>query len=140
MSGYRIVFLYHEMESSSLACARIRTLHKDVDKSKQTQISPSVCINGLPYNEIESRAHQNLAQRCRQEHATYQCPAGFLVSPQSAPKPASGAFSMRMRGVGLKNGVPYLQMGLSTLASHVSRRLEDQRTSINQSIARSFFF
>ena len=85
-------------------------------------------------------AHQNFAQRCGQEQATYQCPAVFLVSPQSAPKPASGAFSMQMSGVGLKNGVPYLQMGLSTLASHVSRRLEDQRTSINQSIPRRIFF
>ena len=130
------------MESSSLACARIRTLHEDVDKSKQTQISPSVCINGLPYHEIESSSLACARIRTLHKDAdkSMQPISAHRFSPQSAPKPASGAFSMQMRGVGLKNGIPYLQMGLSTLASHVSRRLEDQRTSINQSIPRRFFF
>ena len=81
-----------------------------------------------------------MAQRYGQEHATHQCPAGFLVWPQSALKPASWAFiSMQTRGVGLKNSVPYLQMGLSTLVSRVSRRPEEKRTSFNQSIPRRFY-
>ena len=33
----------------------------------------------------------------------------FSCLATNAPKPASGAFLMQMRGVGLKNGVPYLQ-------------------------------
>ena len=60
----------------------------------------------------------------------------FFVWPQSALKPASWAFiSMQTRGVGLKNTY---KIELSTLAWHVSRRLEEKRTSFNQSIPRRF--
>ena len=110
--------------------------------SCRTQISPSVCINGpLPRNgilnlscasergtEIWTRAYNLPVPRrfsCLTTKCTQECFWGF--------------FSMQKGGVGLKNGVPYLQMGLSTLVSHVSRRPEEERTSFNLSINRRFF-
>ena len=66
-------------------------------------------------------------------------PQVFLFGQKAHPSQLQVLFSMQMRGVGLKNGVPYLQMGLLTLASRVSRRPEDQRTSFNQLIPRRFF-
>ena len=85
---------------------RIRTSHKDVDKSMHSTSAPLVFLCG-------HKAHQD-------------CFRFFF-------------FSMQMRGVGLKNGVPYLQMGLSTLAWRVSRRPEDKITCFNYSIPRRFF-
>ena len=66
-------------------------------------------------------------------------PQDFLFGHKEHLSLLQGLFSMQMRRVGLKNGVPYLQMGLSTLAWHVSRRPEEQRTSFNQSIPRRFY-
>ena len=94
--------------------------HKIANRSAKTASHTS------KWNPQAQLAHQKVPQRYGQEHATYQCLAGFLVWPQKAPKPASRAFLMQMMGVGLKNGVPYLQMGLSTLATRVSRRPEDK--------------
>ena len=84
---------------------RVRTWHKDVDKSMQPTSAPQVFLFG-------QKAHPSLRQVL---------------------------FSMQMRGVGLKNGVPYIQMGLSTLVSRVSRRPEEQRTSFNLSIPSRFY-
>ena len=78
-------------------------------------ISQSVCINGLPYLEMESESlasHQNVAQRYGQEHATHQCPAGFVVWPQSALKPASGAFYNANERGGLEEWRPILTNGI----------------------------
>ena len=61
----------------------------------KTQISPSICINGLPYHKTESLDIVCAPERSAKmwtRVAIYQCPAGFLIWPQSAPKPASGAF------------------------------------------------
>ena len=66
-------------------------------------------------------------------------PQVFLFDHKVHPRMLLGLFSMQKGGVGLKNGVPYLQMGLSALVLHVSRRPEEQRTSFNQSINRRFF-
>ena len=53
-------------------------------------------------------------------------PQVFLFGYKKAPRPASRTFFNANEGMGLKNGVPYLQMGLPTLAMHVSRRPEDK--------------
>ena len=95
----------------------------------------------IPQNGILSSA-------CASERATKMwtracnlpVPRWFSCLATKRTKTASGFFfSMQMRGVGLKNGVPYLQMGLSTLAWRVSRRPEDKRTCFNYSIPRRFF-
>ena len=100
-------------------------------KRKLAHPSALAASHTTKWNPQTKLAHQNVAQRCGQEYAIYQCPAGFLVWPQSAPRLLQGFFSMQMRGVGLKKGVPYLQMGLSTLVSRVSRRPKEKRTRFN---------
>ena len=107
------------------------------------QNGQSVCINSLPYLEMESSS-----SACASERATKMwtracnipVPRRFscLVTKRTQAC-LRFFFSMQMRGVGLKNGVPCLQMRLSTLVSHVSRGPEYQRTSFNQSIPRRFF-
>ena len=100
-------------------------LHTRAENKLDNQ-SAKTASHTSKWNPQAQLAHQKVPQRCGQEHATYQCPAGFLVWPQNAPKPASRAFFNANEGVGLKNGVPYLQMGLPTLATRVSRRPEDK--------------
>ena len=67
-------------------------------------------------------------------------PQVFLFGHKALPSLLQGLFfSMQMGGLGLENGVPYQQKGLSTLVSRVSRRPEEQGTSFNQSIPRRFY-
>ena len=80
-----------------------------------------------------------MAQICGQEHATHQCPAGFLVWPQRALKPASGAFFNANETGGLEEWRPILTNGIVDACLHVSRRPEEQRTSFNQSIPHRFY-
>ena len=53
-------------------------------------------------------------------------PQVFLFGYKKHTSLLQGLFFNANEEMGLKNGVPYLQMGLATLATHVSRRLEDK--------------
>ena len=75
--------------------------HKDMDKSMQPNSAPQVFLFG-------HKKHPSLLQG--------------RFSMQSL----RGLFFNANEGVVLKNGVPYLQMGLPTLATRVSRRPEDK--------------
>ena len=100
-------------------------LHTSAEHKLDNQ-SAKTASHTSKWNPQAQLAHQKVPQRCGREHATYQCPAGLLVWSQKASKPASRAFFNANEGVGLKNGVPYLQMGLPTLATRVSRRPEEK--------------
>ena len=66
-------------------------------------------------------------------------PQVFLFGHKRTQTCFRGFFNANERG-GLEEWRPILtKMGLSTLAWHVSRRPEEQRTSFNQSIPRRFY-
>ena len=92
-------------------------------------------------NGIADACHacQSTTRRQVNKFLPVDTPQILLFSHKTHPSLLQGLFSMQMRGVRLKNGVPYQQMGLSTLVSHVSRRPEEQRTSFTQSVPRRFF-
>ena len=65
------------------------------------------------WNPQAELAHQKVPQRCGQEHATYQCPAGLLVWSQKAPTPASRAFFQCILGGWLEERRPILTNGIA---------------------------
>ena len=80
--------------------------HKITNRSAKTASHTS------KWNPQAQLTHQKVPQRYGQEHATYQCLAGFLVWPQKAPKPASRAFFNANDGGWLEERRPILTNGI----------------------------
>ena len=87
-------------------------LHTSAEPKLDNQ-SAKTASHTSKWNPQAQLAHQEVPQRCGQEHAIYQCPAGFLVWPQKAPKPASRAFFNANDGGWLEERRPILTNGIA---------------------------
>ena len=90
---------------------------------KQSEKRPPIPRNGILKLSLRIRkCHKDVDKSMQPTSA----PQVFLFGQKKHPSLLQGLFSMQMRGWGLKNGVPYLQMGLPTLDTRVCRRPEDK--------------